>query len=82
MTSRIRLSYFPLQGMLICRDRVKRLQRRNAGRCAVHFHNLRLDDQRMFADSPDVEENIRLHIEKSCEMKIVYIMISQYAFSG
>lgn len=46
------------------------------------FHNLRLDDQRMFADSPDVEENIRLHIEKSCEMKIVYIMISQYAFSG
>lgn len=37
------------------------------------FHNLRPDDQRMFADSPDVEENIRLHIEKSCEMKIVYI---------
>mgnify|MGYP000742009539 FL=1 len=34
------------------------------------FNNLRLDDQRMFADSPDVEENIRLHIEKSCEMKI------------
>lgn len=37
------------------------------------FANLRADDKRMFAEYKDLEEALVFHVEKSCELKIVYI---------